>query len=123
MEISGNIISAILGSVFGAGGLGGVLVMMAKNKETDAETLRAYCAELRADSVELRAHQKTLEARIDSLEVDKITSHRENSILLAERAIDRAKIETLESERAADRAKIDALEVRLNDFVSHAVGA
>lgn len=106
MEIPANILSAIAGSVFGAGGLGGVLVWMAKNKETDAETLRAYCVELRTHHAELRAHQQKLEERVDQLEADKVILHRENSILLAEQAI--------------DRAKIDVLETRLNDLVSHA---
>jgi cell division protein FtsB len=66
MEINTNtVLTAFVGALTGAGGLGGILTLFGKNREADAAAQRQYYDKI-------TARQDLLESRVDALTRDNV---------------------------------------------------
>lgn len=98
MEVSDSILTAAFGAVFGAGGLGGLLTLLGKSRDSDAAAVRQYYTQI-------SERMERLELTVTKLEHENAMLHLENAKLYAERI-------TL-------RAEIDGLRTRVEELASH----
>ena len=88
MEVSESILAAAFGTVFGAGGLGGLLTLLGKSRDSDAAAVRQYYTQI-------TERMERLETTVTKLEAENAMLHLENAKLHAERITLRAEIDAL----------------------------
>lgn len=102
MEIGDGVIGAIVGAVFGAGGLGGLWAARGKRVESDTKLLGQYYGDL---SSRLSSLEKTVLAQQETIGILRA----ENAELRAENKHLHEEIVELRSENAALRYRVDEL--------------
>lgn len=98
MEVADGVIAAAFGAVFGVGGLGGLLTLLGKSRDSDAAAVRQYYTSI-------SERMERLETTVTKLEAENATLHLENAKLHAERITLRAEIDALRT-RVEDLANI-----------------
>ena len=103
MEIGDGLIGALVGALFGAGGLGGMLTWAGKRGETNMKIVGQYYGEL--------------SARLSSLEQTVLSQQEVIGVLRSENAVLKSENKYLHAERAQDRVEMDVLRTRLDHLV------